>query len=236
MKTLTCVQGSDEWLKARAGLLTASKADAILTPLFKVKDGKAVDTLIAKSLAERWIGGPLPEDNINVLPMEYGSILESEARPAYTLLTGQEVREVGLITDDTGICGCSPDGLIGDDCGIEIKCPSASVHVKYLLAGTVPDDYIVQVHFSMFVTGYPRWIFMSYRRDMPALIIAVERDEKIQARIEEAADSFTERMADGWARLIELNGGVAPPPRKTVAEVLAEDAAMEHFTDGDIVP
>ena len=77
---------------------------------------------------------------------------------------------------------------------------------------------------------------MSYRRDMPALIIAVERDEKIQARIEEAADSFTERMADGWARLIELNGGVAPPPRKTVAEVLAEDAAMEHFTDGDIVP
>ena len=129
MKILTMAQHSDEWFKARAGMLTASKADSILTPLFKVKDGKAVDTLIAKCLAEKWTGGPLPEDMVNVLPMEFGSILEDEARPRYTFLTNQEVREVGLVETDDGFCGASPDGLIGDDCGIEIKCPNASTHV-----------------------------------------------------------------------------------------------------------
>jgi len=229
VKINTCAQHSDEWFRARAGMLTASKADAILTPLFKVKDGKAVDTLIAKCLAERWTGGPLPEDQINALPMEYGSILESEARPAYTLITGQEVREVGLITDDSGLCGASPDGLIGDDSGIEIKCPNASTHVKYLLAGKVPDDYIVQVHFSMFVTGYPRWVFMSYRRAMPPLIITVKRDEKIQTQITEAAEGFASKMDTGWKQLLELNGGNEPKRQKTVDEFLAETKGDNLF-------
>jgi hypothetical protein len=233
MKVLNCAQGSEEWLKARSGLLTASKADSILTPLFKVKDGKAVDTLIAKSLAEKWTGRPLPEDAINSLPMEFGSILESEARPAYTLLTGQEVREVGLITTDDDACGASPDGIIGDDCGIEIKCPNASTHIKYLLAGKVPDDYVVQVHFSMFVTNFSHWIFMSYRREMPPLILDVKRDEKILVQIEEAVESFKSKMDTGWKTLIMLNGGQVPTPQKTVAEVLAEDAQNENF---DVIP
>ena len=226
MKIITCAQHSEEWFKARAGLITASKADALLTPLFKVKEGKAVATLISKCLAERWLGGPLPEDQINALPMEYGSILESEARPAYTLLTGQEVREVGLITDDAGACGASPDGLIGDDCGIEIKCPNSSTHIKYLLAGKVPDDYLVQVHFSLFVSGFTRWIFMSYRRTMPALVLTVERDEKIQDQIEEAVESFKSKLAVGWKTLIALNGGEEPKRNKTVAELLDEEARI----------
>jgi putative phage-type endonuclease len=223
MKILTMSQHSDEWFHARAGMLTASKADAILTPKFKVKDGNAVDTLIAKCLAEKWTGGPLPEDAINTLPMEYGSILEERARPAYTLLTGREVRPVGLITDDDGVCGASPDGLIGDDCGIEIKCPNASTHVKYLLAGEVPHDYLVQVHFSMFVTGFPSWVFMSYRHNMPPLILTVQRDDKIQAQIAEAAESFKSKMAAGWQTLVALNGGAEPERQKTVDEFRAED-------------
>jgi hypothetical protein len=234
MKINTCAQHSDEWFLARAGLITASGADALLTPLFKVKDSKGVDTYLAKKLAERWLGGPLPEDAINVLPMEYGTILESEARPAYTLLTGQEIQEVGLVTDDAGICGASPDGLIGDDCGIEIKCPNASTHIKYLLGGKVPDDYVVQVHFSMFVTGYPRWVFMSYRREMPPLILTMESDEKIQGQIEEAVENFKSKLETGWKTLVALNGGKEPPPRpKSVAEVLAGDYQSET---GDVIP
>ena len=234
MKINTCAQHSDAWFKARAGMLTASKADALLTPLFKVKDGKAVDTMIAKCLAERWIGGPLPEDAVNSLPMEYGSILESEARPAYTFLTGQDVREVGLITDDSGICGASPDGLIGDDCGIEIKCPNASTHVKYLLAGKVPDDYIVQVHFSLFVSGFSRWVFMSYRRTMPPLILTVVKDDKIMVQIEEAVENFAHKMAIGWKTLVALNGDKEPERQKSVDEFRAEEAAKE--SDGNDVP
>src|SRR5208282_4714782 len=131
------------------------------------------------------------------------------------------------------ICGASPDGLIGDDLGIEIKCPNASTHVKYLLAGKVPDDYIVQVHFSMFVTGFPRWIFMSYRRAMPPLILTVERDERIQGQIEEAVESFKSRMDTGWKTLVALNGGELPKPEPTVDEVLAADAEAEA---ADIIP
>ena len=231
MKILTMAQHSEEWFKARAGLITASGADALLTPLFKVKDGKAVDTYLAHALAEKWTGGPLPEDKINALPMEFGSILESEARPAYTFITGQEVREVGLITDDAGICGASPDGLIGDDCGIEIKCPNASTHVKYLLAGKVPDDYIVQVHFSLFVSGFSRWIFMSYRRKFPPLILTVVKDDKILGQIEEAVENFAHKMALGWKTLVALNGDKEPERQKSVDEFRAEEAAQPASND-----
>lgn len=224
-----CPQGSDIWLRARAGKITATEAESLLTPLFKKKESKAVDTYLGRKLAERWLGSPLPDEELYALPAEWGLILEQEAKPMFTLLTGIPVANVGLIETDDGVCSCSPDAVADDEnfAGLEIKAPLIQTHCKYLIAGVLPPDYAVQVHFSMFVTGFERWYFMSYRRMMPPLILKIERDEEIQKSIADAVASFKFKMDEGWSKIIALNGGQQPVRNKKVAEVLAEDSQPE---------
>jgi len=130
--------------------------------------------------------------------------------PWYELEYNCEVRRVGFITNDDDTCGCSPDGLL-KDCGLEIKAPQAQNHVKYLLNNQLPPDYVAQVHFSMFVTGFEQWNFVSYRRNFPALHVRVERDENVMDTISTIMEAFIVRFEEGKARLIEINGG---PPRR----------------------
>ncbi|MGV1047651.1 MAG: lambda exonuclease family protein [Solirubrobacterales bacterium] len=202
-------QHSTLWMTARAGVVTASEFDSLLTPKFKPKEGKGVETYLARKLAERWIG-PLP--GFMSVDMDLGVILEDEAKPYYTLTTGEEIQNVAFITDNSGKVGCSPDGLIGADGGIEIKCPEPTNHVKYLLAGTLPDDYAAQVHGSMYVTGRKWWKFMSYRRNFPPLIITIERNEEIMETIHFAVAAFVADLDAAFDRMVELNGG--PPPKR----------------------
>lgn len=106
----------------------------------------------------------------------------------YEERTGHHVSEVGFITDDKERFGCSPDGLISLDSigpeftdaihhGVEIKCPIPETHMKWLLAGGLPEEHKCQVHGSMAVTGLSRWDFVSYCPGLPPLIVRVERDE-----------------------------------------------------------
>lgn len=213
MKIHLAPQGSAEWLAARSKVPTASDFDQIVTPEFKIRTGQMPLTYLARKLAESWLGGPLP--GFNSLDMEFGKILEEEGRPFYSLTTGEGVQTVGLITNDSGTVGCSPDGLIGEDCGLEIKCPAPQTHVNYLLNGQLPKDYAAQVHGAMFVTGRPRWKFMSYCRKFPAFILEVKRDETIQEILAEALADFLSRLDEGMARLTELNEG---PPRRRAFE------------------
>ena len=149
------------------------------------------------------------------------------------MLTNLEIRNVGFIETDDGICGCSPDA-IGDDFGVEIKSPMPTNHVRYLLSGEVPEDYIVQVHFSLFVTGLSHWYFMSYRRLMPPLILRVERDEKIIGLIAEAVALFRAKFETGWSKIIKQNGGIEPAKPMTVDEAMEEKPA--HEKDCDTMP
>lgn len=216
MKIHNCVQQSVEWMIARSGIVTASELDALITPLWKVRTGDGVLTYQAQKLAEQWIGGPLPSIQ-GVFDMEQGKILEEEAIPFYTLETGEVVQQVGFITTDDDMAGCSPDGLIGDDCGIEIKCPNITNHLRYLLENELPKQYAAQVHGSMYVTGRPRWKFMSYRRNFPPLILTIERDEEIQEKIKEALDVFYEAFDGSMRKLIALNGGPPNPLNRGLA-------------------
>lgn len=209
MKIIPCQQNSLEWLAARAGIPTASEFDSLITPKFEPRKGAMVDSYLALKLAERWSGSPDP--GFQTLDMDFGKILEDEAKPYYTLMFNEEIQSVGLVTTDDGKIGCSPDGLLGDEGGIECKCPLAKTHVKYLLAGKLPDDYALQVHGSMFVTGRPWWKFMSYRRRFPAYVTTIERDEKINAVIEETLYAFCDKLDAGFKRICEMNGG--PPQR-----------------------
>lgn len=223
MKIHNVKQGSEEWLKLRAGIPTASESDALLSPLFKARDGKGVLTYVATKVAEHWIGGPLPSYSGGVL--EQGQIIEQEAVPWFELEYGVTLLRPGFITTDDGFVGCSPDGMLDEHCGLEIKCPMPHTHVGYLLAGKLPDDYATQVHVSMFVTGAKRWQFLSYCRRFPALVLTIERDEEIQEKIRAAFTDFRARFTTAVDQLTALDGPQAPQPKPiTVTEPVSSPA------------
>lgn len=194
-----CDQLSPEWVKLHFGIPTASGLSNLVTPEFKIRDGEMPKTYVFSKLAESWCGRPLID--LNTFSIEQGLIGEDEARPYFSLISEKKVKQVGFITTDDGLCGCSPDGLLDDDGGLEIKCPSATVHVKYLVQGILPKEYAAQVHGSMFVTGRPKWTFYSYRRNFPPFILEVHRDEKIDAVIQEAVTKFHGAISEAKEKL-----------------------------------
>lgn len=216
-------QGSLEWLTARAGIPTASEFDSLVNSKFEIRTGEMPKSYLAQKLAEKWRGGPLP--GYLSIDMEYGSILEEQALPWYEMEFNETVQRVGFITTDDEKIGCSPDGLV-EGMGIEIKCPKAETHVKYLLAGEVPKDYLAQIHGGMLVTGYNIWRFVSYRREFPPLVLAVERDDKIQDNLRQALDEFLGMFDAGWKKLCEANGG---PPRRAARPELAPVEIGEDY-------
>lgn len=231
MKIIDCKQGSTEWLMARAGIFTASEFDNLITPLWKAREGTGVETYIFRKLAERCMGIPL-QNTANSFALEQGVILESEALPWYSFAHDTEVNRVGFVTSDDGRCGCSPDGLIGEDGGIEIKCPQPDTHLKYLLTGGVPKDYLAQVHGSMFVTGRPWWQFLSYSRQFPPLLVRVQRDDRIMAAIGAALADALVDFDEKFARISALKDGAEAPKLAIHAADIAK--MREATSDGEL--
>lgn len=199
MRILNCDQKSNEWLTARVGRVTASEADNLLTPLFKIKEGDGPKTYLCRKVAEAHLKRPL--EGFSAWETDQGIEAEMDARNWFALEYPQTVKQVGFVIGDDERCGCSPDGLLDDDGGIEIKCPQPTNHVRYLLDGKLPPDYAAQVHFSMFVTGRPYWMFVSYRRRFPAFVLRVERDEAIMEKIGKCLESFYRTFDQALERL-----------------------------------
>lgn len=200
MTTLDTPQRTQAWYDARKGLPTCSRFDQILTAA-KGEPSKSQETLINELLAESILP---PEQgfikpNVITAEMEYGMKLEAEARCCYELEYATEpVKEVGFIVADSGLYGGSPDALVGDDGGVEIKCPSAVTHIGYLRSGVLPSEYKCQVHGYLVVTGRAWWDFFSYARNLPVFRIRVTRDgftDKLQAELLRFSEKYnTERI------------------------------------------
>jgi len=201
-------QGTEEWLRLRAGIPTASEFKNLVTPAWKIKTGKAVDTYFYKKLAEKWRGSPLPSWGGGVL--EQGSLREAEAIPYYEILSSRRVRRVGFLTTDDGRVGCSPDGLFDDGSGIEVKCPMPHTHVGYLMSGEVPDEYLPQIQGALYVTGADRWVFMSYCPEFPPFIAECRPVAAAQKALRQALAAFCERLEAGYQRLKDLYGQTPP--------------------------
>lgn len=200
-----------DWAIARSGIPTASEADNLLTPLFKARDGKMVETYLCAKLSEKWLGGPLL--GFNTFDTEQGNIIEEEARPWLACELEQEIEQVGLCLTDDSRVGASPDGVIraGPWVGVEIKSPQPTNHVRWLIDGVLPPEFRVQVHVGMYVTGATEWVFLSYRRNFPKLVVRIRRDEEIQEKIHGALETFLTDLDVAYERLCEINGG---PPRR----------------------
>lgn len=225
-------QGSEAWFRARAEIPTASEFHNLVTPKGKVREGQMVQSYLAEKLAQKWLGSPLP--GFGSWSTDQGKIREEEAIPWYAFELGIQVERVAFCTTDDGRIGCSPDGLIGENQGIEVKCPAPDTHVKYLLQNNVPDDYVAQVQGALFVTARPSWVFMSYCPKFPAFIVTVEPEPDIQEALAEALALFLTKFESGWDRLCELNGGY--PPERPQPSTERPRFSWEHTTEyGDEV-
>lgn len=182
------LQKTDEWHAKRCGRFTASRFADVLAK--SKKDGKplkARQDLIWTIAAER-IQGYQPK-GASSYSLQWGVDNEPLARQAYEIKTGEFVDQVDFIVHpEYDFVGISPDGLVNDDGGTEIKCPkSPEIHLQRFLDG-VPDEYMPQVQGSLWVTGRKWWDFVSYDGDtderFKLLIIRVYRDEKYIKNLE----------------------------------------------------
>ena len=190
MIILESVQGTDGWLKDRIGLPTASKFSEIVTS--KGEPSKSREKYLYQLAAERLSG--TKEDTYKNAAMDRGIELEAAAREKLSFIEGVEIIQVGFCKMDDGLCGCSPDGLIGEDGGCEIKNPLSHTHIKYLRENRLPTDYFQQVHGSMFVTKRPWWIFMSNYPGIKPLILKIYRDEKFIDKLKMELISFNQEL------------------------------------------
>lgn len=200
MKIHDCKQGSTEWHALRCAIPTASEFSELVTPKWKVKEGDGPRSYTFSKLAAKVLG--YAPESVNTFSMGQGTLLESEALPFVKFNYGIDARAVGFCTTDDGRAGCSPDGLIGDESGIEIKCPAPHTHLEYLADGVLPSHYAAQVQGCMFVTGRDNWRFLSYSRFFPPLLITVHRDPKAQEAIATALDLFWDRFTAAEAKLL----------------------------------
>lgn len=185
MKIVTQQQYTAEYWQARRGVPTASCAAKVFTSQGKASSQQA--GYIAELIAQQY--NPLYgiHDEPATKAMRMGHCMEPEARAFYGFERDAEVQQVGFVTTDDGRFGCSPDGFVGEDRGLELKSPQHSTQVAYLLAGKVPANYVPQVHWSLVVTGFSAWDFLSYCACLPPLLLEVvpnEFTEKLRAEME----------------------------------------------------
>lgn len=172
MKIIDCIQGSEEWFEARLGFVTASN-------FHKVLNKKAGRGLYMRKLAAERLTGLLEDSYKNDI-MDKGSETEQEARHYYEMVNDCKIEQVGFVCRDEWIGG-SPDGFVGKDGLIEIKCPLSSTHIENILSGKMPTTYIPQVQGLLWVTERKWCDFVSYDPrvvSQPMFCVRVERDKE----------------------------------------------------------
>lgn len=184
-------QGTDEWLAARCGILTASTIGQLITPkTIKVANNDYSRALTASLVAERVTG--YVEPIVPSRDMERGTLDEPYARDAYAKFTGVEVEEVGfMVRDFDGYkLGYSPDGLVWGDGLIEVKSRRQKKHLATILADEVPLENMAQVQAGLLVSGRAWCDYVSYCGGMPLYIKRVLPDPRWASTILDALFQF----------------------------------------------
>lgn len=195
MKIINAEQRSPEWFAARCGIATASNFAKVLST---IKSGESAERRNYRiKLALERITGTVEESYQNEA-MRIGIEREPKARIAYEASTGNMADEVGFCLHDELECGASPDGLIDEDGGLEIKCPTPGKHFEYLRASGEPPEYTAQIQGCMWVTGRKWWDFVSYCPDFPdnaSLIVRrVHRDDEYISTLANKIAAFMDEV------------------------------------------
>lgn len=186
-------QGSPEWFEARLGKVTASRINDVMMS----KDKAGYQNYRAQLVCERLTGRAT--ETFKSPAMQQGNEVEPQARAFYCLETGFDVLVVGLVDHPTiQDAGASPDGLVGDEGLVQIKCPEPKTHIRTLLGGSVPQLYRYQMQWEMACTGRKWCDFASFNSDMPdemrLHLQRFERDDDLIAEMNTATLALLEEV------------------------------------------
>ena len=194
-------QGSDEWFESRLGIATASMFNCVMTTK-QMKRAKSdyIYLLAAEAVTQK--SQELQFDNED---MKRGRELEACAVAMYEL-------DHDVIVSSSGLCkpsiesmyGFSPDGLIGSNGGLEIKCPKLKKHLEYFDKGVLPSEYEHQVYGSLFVSKRDYWDFMSYNEDFDPFYIKTTKENEQYKKWAEAFEPVLNEFLTDLKRIIEL--------------------------------
>ena len=199
-------QRTEEWFAARLGKVTASKVSAVLAK----KDSATRADYLTDLVLERLTGKQ--QEFYQNEAMQWGTDTEPQARMAYEAQSSNLVDELGFIDHPTiANFGCSPDGVIGEDGLIEIKCPNSKTHLSTLLSGKAPTKYIPQMQTQMAVMNRQWCDFVSFDprlpEDLQLFVVRVNRDNEYIAKLEEEVVVFLDEVNETVNKLKGLKDG-----------------------------
>ena len=190
------VQGSEAWFAARLGNVTASRVADVIA---KTKSGYSAsrDNYMAQLICERMTN--TVAESFSSAAMQWGTETEPLARAAYESYADVLVDQVGYVPHPViNRAGASPDGLVGADGLLEIKCPNTATHIETLLSEKVPSKYITQMQWQMACTGRLWCDFVSFDPRLPdglqLFVKRVERDAEYIAMLEKEVALFLEEL------------------------------------------
>ena len=200
-------QGTDEWFAIRCGKVTASRvADVIATTKTGYSASRA--NYEAQLICEILTGKPA--ESFSNAAMQWGTETEPLARAQYELKTGEMVNQIGFVVHPMiEQAGASPDGLVGSEGLIEIKCPNTSTHLDTLLSQKVPSKYIVQMTWQMVCTGRKWCDFVSYDPRLPEnlqlFVQRIELDEDYAKKLQNEVVMFLVEVNEKVEKLRKIN-------------------------------
>lgn len=215
IKEIEVAQRSEQWFKDRLGKVTASRIGDILNTIRNGNWAASRKNYAAQLVTERLSPERIPEAFTNEA-MQWGVDQEPHARAAYEARTGNKVTEVGFCDHPTiAMAGASPDGFVGDDGLLEIKCPTTATHIETLLAGQIPEKHKYQMLWQMactkrtwcdFVSFDPRLpeemqVFLERFHGDPAEITRIEKEvmifnEEVDATVDALTKKFSSRSKE----------------------------------------
>jgi len=187
-------QRTEAWMQLRLGKVTASR----LSDVAMKKTTAGYQNYKAQLIAERLTG--TPPESFSSAAMQWGTEKEPDARAAYSFLHSVAVAEIGFV-DHPHIewAGASPDGLVGIEGLVEIKCPNTATHIATLEGGNVPGKYMLQMQWQMACTDRSWCDFASYDPRLPVEmqlhVVRVERDDELIKELEEKTAAFLAEVA-----------------------------------------
>jgi len=197
------LQRTEDWHAARLGKVTASRVADVIA---KTKTGPSASraNYMAELICERLTGAK--GDSYQNAAMVWGTETEPKARAAYEAETGSLVEGVGFVPHPTiPMSGASPDGLVGEEGGVEIKCPNTATHIDTILSETIPGKYVTQMQWQMACTGRKWCDFISYDPRVPEKMqLWVKRVERDDKRIEELEKEVNEFLGELDAYISKL--------------------------------
>ncbi|TPN26591.1 YqaJ viral recombinase family protein [Mesorhizobium sp. B2-3-3] len=188
MQIFDCEQGSREWFACRAGIPTASKFATVMAK----GEGKTRSKYMRQLAGELLTGEPM--ESFTTPHIERGKTMEDEARETYAFIHDADIRRIGFIRN--GNKGASPDSLVGDEGGLEIKTALPDIQIERLVSGKLPPEHKAQVQGNIWISGREWWDFVSYWPKLPMLTVRVFRDDIYIANMSAEIDAFNAELAE----------------------------------------